>query len=205
MNTEHLLRPPMTYLSDLARFGELTQMWTRPIQFCLQCQADMFKATEPFATGWFERQLDATHLALENIKKLARCGDLTQAVSIQRQWFEAALKRLTPEFEKPTERASELSCEAASASRDATQSVAEAATSSRPAAQVKTAGKKKASQAKTKAASMAKTDSAGEAKIETTGEAKIDAAGEAIEVTVGAEVGQLETPATTEAKVEVAA
>jgi hypothetical protein len=52
---EHLLHAPMAYLTELARFEGLTQMWTRRIQLCGRWQADMFKATEPF----FERQLEA--------------------------------------------------------------------------------------------------------------------------------------------------
>jgi hypothetical protein len=133
---------------------------------------------------------------LENVEKLSRCGGLAEAVALQREWFDAAAKRLTAEFEKLAGRATSLSCEAASASRDAMQSVAEAATSKRT-AKVKTAGPKKAGHAKTKAASMAKTDSAGEA-IETAGEVNTGAAGEAIDAAGEAKVGQLETPTASE-------
>ena len=124
--TEHLSRAPMAYLTDLGRFEGMTQMWTRPVQACLRWQAEMLKATEPVAMGWFERQLDATYFALEKIEKLAHCGDLNEAVEIQREWFEAAGKRLTTEIEKLTEQATSLSREAVSATRDAMQPVSEA-------------------------------------------------------------------------------
>jgi phasin protein len=125
--SEHLSRAPMAYLTDLAHFEGMTQIWTRPLRACLRWQADMLKATEPLATSWFERQLDATYFALEKIEKLAHCGDLSEAVEIQREWFEAAGKRLTAELEKLTEQATSLSREAVSATRNATQSVSEAA------------------------------------------------------------------------------
>jgi hypothetical protein len=85
----------------------------------------MLKATEPVAMGWFERQLDATYFALEKIETLAHCGDLSEAVEIQREWFEAAGKRLSIELEKLTEQATSLSREAVSATRDAMQPVSE--------------------------------------------------------------------------------
>jgi Phasin protein len=125
--SEHLSRAPMAYLTDFSRFEGMTQMWMRPVQACLRWQADMLKATEPLATSWFERQLDATYFALEKIEKLARCGDLSEAVEIQREWFEAAAKRLTTELEQLTEQAASLSREAVSATRDVMPPVSEAA------------------------------------------------------------------------------
>src|SRR5215469_425211 len=127
IESEHLSRAPMAYLTDLGRFEGMTQMWTRPVQACLRWQAEMLKATEPVATGWFQRQLDATYFALEKIEKLAHCSDLNEAVEIQREWFEAAGKRLTIELEKLTEQATSLSREAVSATKDAMQPVSEVA------------------------------------------------------------------------------
>src|SRR5262249_12518429 len=86
MTTAHLLRPPMAYLTDVSCFEGMAQVWAHLIQMCLQWQADMFKAAGPFATSWFERQLEAAYVVLENIEKFARCGDLAGAVAIQRQW-----------------------------------------------------------------------------------------------------------------------
>ena len=133
--SEHLSRAPMAYLTDFAHFEGVTQMWTRPVQACLRWQAEMLKAAEPLATGWFERQLDATYFALEKIEKLAHCGDLGEAIEIQREWFEAAGKRLTTELEKLSEQATSLSREAVSATRDAMQPMSEAAPKQRRSAE----------------------------------------------------------------------
>src|SRR5215469_13792723 len=191
MTTEHLLRLPMAYLTDVSRFEGMAQVWAHQIQMCLQWQADMFKAAGPFATRWFERQLEAAYSVLENIEKFARCGDLTGAVAIQRQWSEAAGKRLTAEPEKLTDQATSPRREAVSASRDAMVSVAEGPIKPKRSAAQEKAGEKKAKMAiKTKAASQAKTaeakiESTGEAKIESAVEAKIESAGEAKIETVG--------------------
>jgi phasin protein len=127
---EHRSQTPVSYLTDLARFeGPMTQIWIRPLEVCLRWQADMLKATEPLAMGWFERQLETTHMTLETIEKLSNCSDLNEAVSIQREWFDRAAKRLTVELEKLAEQATSLSREAVAATRGAVQAVSEAAAS----------------------------------------------------------------------------
>jgi hypothetical protein len=148
----------------------------------------MFKAAGPFATSWFERQLEATYSVLENIEKFARCGDLAGAVAIQRQWSEAAEKRLTAEPEKLAAQATSPRREAVSASRDAMESVAEGPIKPKRSAAQEKAGEKKAKMAiKAKAASQPKTAAASEAKIESAVEAKIESAGEAKIETVAEE------------------
>jgi hypothetical protein len=123
---------PMACLVDLTRFdGSMTQMCTRPFEAWLRWQADMLKAAEPVAMGWFERQRGATHMALETIEKLSHCGDLNEAVSIQREWFDGAMKRLTADFETLTEQATSLSRDAVAATRNAAQSVSEGLPSSK--------------------------------------------------------------------------
>ena len=136
--TEHRTQAPMTYLTDLSHLEGVTQMWTRPVEACLRWQADMLKAAEPVAAGWFERQIETTQMALNTVEKLSRCSDLGEAVAIQREWFDAAARRLTTELEKLTTQATSLSREAVSATRDAVQSVSEAArTPKRPASEEK--------------------------------------------------------------------
>ena len=199
----------MAYLTDASRFEGMAQVWAHQIQMCLQWQADMFKAAGPFATSWFERQLEATYSVLENIEKFARCGDLAGALAIQRRWSEAAGKRLTAEPEKLTDQTTSPRREAVSASCDAMESVAEGPIKLKRSAAQEKAGEKKAKRAiKTKVASQpkidsageAKIDSAGEAKIETVGEAKTEAAGEAIEATgpapLNMAIGELGEPPT---------
>jgi hypothetical protein len=116
----------MTYLADLTRFdASMTQVWTRPVEACLRWQANMLKAAEPVAMGWFERQRVATEAALTMLDKLSHCGDFNEAVSIQREWFDGAVKRLTADFEMLAGQATSLSREAVAATRDAAQSVSE--------------------------------------------------------------------------------
>ena len=66
---------PMISLADLARFdGSLTPLWTRPMETWLHWQADMLKAAELVAAGWFERRREATQATLETIEKLSHLG-----------------------------------------------------------------------------------------------------------------------------------
>jgi hypothetical protein len=90
-------------------------------------EADMLKAAEPLAAGWFRRQLETTHITLDTVEKLSRCSDMAEAVTIQREWFEAAARRLTTELENLTEQAASISREAVSATQGAMQRVSEAA------------------------------------------------------------------------------
>ena len=127
--TEHRLDAPVAYLADLSRFEGVAQIWTRPLEACLRWQADMLKAAEPVAAGWFERQLETTHITLDAVERLSRCSDLGEAMTIQREWMDAAVKRLTTELAKFSEQATSLSREAVSATRGAMHSAADAAPS----------------------------------------------------------------------------
>jgi Phasin protein len=118
---------PLAHLTDLSRIEGVTQIWTRPLEACLRWQAEMLKAAEPMAMGWFERQLEATHMTLDTVERLSRCSDLGEAANIQREWIDGTVKRLTAELAKFTEQATSLSREAVSASREAMHSAAETA------------------------------------------------------------------------------
>jgi Phasin protein len=123
---------PMAGLADLARFdGSLAPLWTRPMETWLQWQADLLKAAELAAAGWFERRRDATQAALETIEKLSHCNDLGRAASIQGDWLDGSVKRLTSDFEALTGHAKTLWQDAAAATRKATQSISEAQESSK--------------------------------------------------------------------------
>src|SRR5262249_42528810 len=50
---QHRSEGPAAHLTDLSRIEGVTQIWTRPLEACLRWQAEMLKATEPMATGWF--------------------------------------------------------------------------------------------------------------------------------------------------------
>ncbi|HEV2549585.1 MAG TPA: hypothetical protein VGU20_19875 [Stellaceae bacterium] len=120
----------MTYLADLTCFdGSMARLWTRPAEACLRWQADMLKAAEPITMDWYKRQRVATGEALFAIEKLSRCNDLSEAASIQREWFDGALTRLITNLETLAEQTKFLSREAVTATRDAVQSVSEAASS----------------------------------------------------------------------------
>jgi hypothetical protein len=123
---EYLSHDPIAYLAEFSRFdGSIMQIWMRPMIACLRWQVDMVNATEPVAMDWFARQRVASRTALAMVEKLALCRDPSEAVSIQREWFEGAVKRMIVNFETLAEQAASLSREAVAATRDAAQSVPE--------------------------------------------------------------------------------
>jgi len=131
--SEHPSRPLETYLADLMRLdGSMTQMMTRPLEICLRWQADLLKAAEPLTADWLERRREGTNAALDALERLARCTDLAEAASIQRDWFDGATKRLNSDIGALTAQAVALSEEAVVATRNAAQSSAEAVASLKP-------------------------------------------------------------------------
>ena len=118
-----------THLVSPMRFdSSMTQWMARPLEVWLRWQTDMLAAAESVAIGWFERRREAVEATLETIEKLAHCGDLNEAASIQHKWFDEAVKRVTSDIEALTGHAMALSQEAVAATRHATQTLSEAHT-----------------------------------------------------------------------------
>ncbi len=105
--------------------GSITRMIRWPVEAWLRCQAGMLKATEPAATGWFERRREGANAVLSTFEKLAKCSDLQEAVSIQRDWFEGTLRRLDSDLHAIADQAVALSQEAMAVTRYAAQTSSE--------------------------------------------------------------------------------
>jgi len=121
--------PPLV---DLLRLdGSITQMMARPFEMWLRWHNDMLKAVEPVTLGWLERRREGAGAALEALEKMVRCTDVGEAASIQREWVDGAIKRLTSDIATLTEQTMALSQEAVAVARHATQPAAEAQASSK--------------------------------------------------------------------------
>jgi len=105
--------------------GSVTRMIGWPVEAWLRCQAGMLKATEPAATGWFERRREGANAVLSTFEKLAKCNDLQEAVSIQRDWFEGTMRRLDSDLHAIADQAVALSQEAMAVTRYAAQTSSE--------------------------------------------------------------------------------
>jgi len=129
---EQASHSPMPGFADLARFdGSLMPLWTRPMETWFQWQSDMLKDAELVAAGWFERRREDAQATLEAFTKLSHCHDLGKVASIQGDWFDGSVKRLSSEFEALTERARMLWQDAAAATRKATQAISDRQESSK--------------------------------------------------------------------------
>lgn len=105
----------------------VTAMIGWPMEAWLRCQAAMIDAAQPVAAGWIERRREGATAALDAFARLASCGDLQEAASIQREWLEGTMKRLDADLHAIADHTAAVSQEALSATRFAAQSTTEAA------------------------------------------------------------------------------
>ena len=107
--------------------NSITRMMGLPVEVWLRAQTGLLKAVEPVATGWIERRREAATAALDALEKLSRCNDLQELCSVQRDWFEATIRRFDTDLHALADHAVALSQEAMSATRYATQTSSEMA------------------------------------------------------------------------------
>ena len=115
-------RPPVSDIQN-----PLSLAW--PIDHWLQWQAEFLKIAAPSLNGFLDRRREALSATLRAGEKLAACRDLDDALSIQSEWAEGALKRLELDIEAAAEHAIALSHCTADATRRAAQTTSEVATS----------------------------------------------------------------------------
>jgi hypothetical protein len=108
--------------------GSITRIIGWPVEAWLRCQEGVLKATEPAATGWIERRREGANAVFSTFEKLARCGDLQEAVSIQRDWLEGTMRRLDSDLHALADQAVALSHEAVAATRYVAQTSTEMVT-----------------------------------------------------------------------------
>jgi hypothetical protein len=133
LKTERALNTAEGYFADLMRFdGSIAQLVTRPLEICLRLQADLLKSAQPLTMDWLERRREGTDAALEALYKLTRCTDLAEAASVQREWFDGAVKRLNSDVAALTEQLIARSEEAVAATRNAAQPPSEAISTGQP-------------------------------------------------------------------------
>ena len=101
--------------------ASITRMIGWPVEAWLRCQEGVLKATEPAAMGWIERRREGANAAFSTFEKLAKCSDLQEVVSIQRDWFEGTMRRFDSDLHALADQAVALSHEAMAATRYAAQ------------------------------------------------------------------------------------
>jgi hypothetical protein len=105
--------------------GSVARMLGWPVEAWLRAQAGILQASQPLATGWFERRQAAAAATLDTIERLANCNDLKEAASIQRSWVEDSMKRFDSDLHAFADQALAVSREAMSATRYAAQTSAD--------------------------------------------------------------------------------
>lgn len=105
--------------------GSIARMMGWPVEAWLRAQAGILQASQPVATGWFERRRAAATATLDTLERLANCNDFKEAASIQRSWFEDSMKRFDLDMHAFADQALAVSREAMSATRYAAQTSAD--------------------------------------------------------------------------------
>jgi hypothetical protein len=99
-----------------------------PLEHLLHLQAELLKAAEPSLNGWLDRRREGTTAVLQACEKLAACRDFGEALSIQSEWIDSAMKRLDRDVQALTEHALTVSQCTVGATRQAAQTTTEMAT-----------------------------------------------------------------------------
>lgn len=99
-----------------------------PLEHLLQLQAELLKAAEPGINSWLNRRREGTTAVLQACEKLAACRDFGDALSIQSEWVDGAMKRLDLDVQALAEHALAVSQCTLGATRQAAQTTTELAT-----------------------------------------------------------------------------
>jgi hypothetical protein len=103
-----------------------TMAW--PLEQLLQFQAELLKVADPGLTDWLNRRREGTSAVLRTLERLAACRDVGEAVAIQSDWIDGAMKRLDLETQAIVEQALAVSQCATGATREVAQTTTELAT-----------------------------------------------------------------------------
>lgn len=93
--------------------GSVDRRTAWPMEFWLRCQADLLRTVEPVTLSLLQRQREAADAGLQAIARLAVCGDVREAATIQHEWFAGAVRRFGADVQALAEQAAVLSQEAA--------------------------------------------------------------------------------------------
>lgn len=98
-----------------------------PLEQWFQFQADLFKIADPGFTDWLSRRREGTTAVLQTLQRLAGCSDFGEAMAIQSDWIDGAMKRLELDAQAIVEQTLALSQCATGATREAAQATTELA------------------------------------------------------------------------------
>lgn len=99
-----------------------------PLEHWLQFQAELFKIADPRLTDWLNRRREGTTAALRTFERLASCRNFGEAMAIQSDWIDGAMKRLDLDAQAILEQGLAMSQCATGATREAAQTTTELAT-----------------------------------------------------------------------------
>jgi hypothetical protein len=81
------------------RFGNPgAEIFVQPIETILRFNAGILTAFQSATVGWMQRRQEAARDTMVSFGKLAQCRDISEAMTIQREWVKRTMHRLDEDF-----------------------------------------------------------------------------------------------------------
>ena len=103
------------------------EIFTRPIGIILQFNADVINAFQSATVSWVQRRQEALKDTIAAFEKMGHCQDISEAMTIQREWMKRSMHRLDEDFSSLTSQTSDMLQEAGPAEAHAPANMSEVA------------------------------------------------------------------------------
>ena len=80
----------------------IVEIFTQPIEIILRFNADVINAFQSAPVSWVQRRQEAQKDTIAAFEKLSHCGDIGEAMTIQREWVKRSMRRLDEDFSSLT-------------------------------------------------------------------------------------------------------
>ena len=104
---------------QLGQLQAPTRLFVWPFEMMLRLQANMVSAIRESTESWAERRQEAADDAVRSFERLIHCKDIGEAVTIQQEWLEGTIQRVSEDFSAFANQNAAISRDAASSAREA--------------------------------------------------------------------------------------
>ena len=98
-----------------------------PIGIIFRLNAGLINALQSATASWVQRRQEAARDAIESFERLARCRDIGEAMTIQREWVERSMRRLDEDLSPLASQMPDMLHAAVSAGTNAAAAISDAA------------------------------------------------------------------------------
>ena len=107
--------------------NSIAESFTRPIETILRFNVDVISSFQSATVGWVRRRQEAVTDSVASFEKLLRSQDISEAMTIQREWAQRSMRRLDEDLTPVAIQTSEMLKEEVSGGERAVATMSEAA------------------------------------------------------------------------------